>query len=77
MTIDDFKKDLSQRLGVRVVSIFTRDGDPAADVMDVYQAAPAGFGGKLMVSDGKVYMWELWLEDETNWNFQAKQIPRV
>ena len=77
MTMDDFKKDLSQRLGVRVVSIFTRDGGPAADVMDVYQAAPAGFGGKLMVSDGQFYMWELWLEDESNWNFQAKQIPRV
>ncbi len=77
MTIDDFKKDLSQRLGVKVVSVFTRDGAPAADVMDVYQASPAGFGGKLMVSGGHFYVWELWLEDESNWNFQAKQIPRV
>ena len=45
--------------------------------MDVYQAAPAGFGGKLMVSGGQFYTWELWLEDESNWNFQAKQLPRV
>ena len=76
MTIDDFKTDLSQRLGVRVVALFTRDGHPVNDVLDVYQPSPAGFGGKLKVSNGQFYMWELWLEDGDHWNFQATLIPR-
>tara|TARA_B100001741_G_scaffold265026_1_gene230269 strand:- start:279 stop:509 length:231 start_codon:yes stop_codon:yes gene_type:complete len=74
MTLDDLKADLSERLGHRVTDLFTRDGEPANAIIDLYCASPAGFGGKLSTSRGKQFAWELWLEDEEHWNFQAKPV---
>ena len=71
MTLDDLKRDLSERLGQKVINLLTRDGEPATTMTDLYQASPAGFGGRLMMCDGRCLMWDLWLEDEQNWNFKA------
>ena len=71
MTIDDLKRDLSDRLGRRVEAVFTRDGESAQEMTDLYQASPAGFAGLLICRDGTRLAWELWLEDEDNWNFQS------
>lgn len=71
MTIDDLKRDLADRLGARVEALLTRDGEPAQEMTDLYQPSPAGFAGRLICRDGTRFAWELWLEDEENWNFQS------
>ena len=71
MTIDDLKRDLSDRLGRRVEAVLTREGESAQEMTDLYQPSPAGFAGRLICRDGKRLAWELWLEDEDNWNFQS------
>ena len=74
MTPEDLKADLSARLGLRVLTLFTRDGDPVSDMAELYQPSPAGFGGRLRVRDGREYAWELWLEDGESWNFHAQPL---
>lgn len=74
MTPDELKADLSERLGRRVVGLFTREGEPVTDVSALYQPSPAGFGGRLQLRDGRQFAWELWLEDGDHWNFQAQPI---
>lgn len=74
MTLDDLKTDLSERLGMRVSEIYTRDGDPVFEMTDLYQASPAGFGGQLKILNGSRYAWELWVESEATWNFQSTPI---
>ena len=69
MTIEDLKRDLSDRLGRRVEALFTRDGEPAQEMTDLYQPSPAGFAGRLICRDGSRLAWNLWLEDEETWNF--------
>ena len=69
MSLDDLKRDLSERLGQSVIALFTRDGAPVTSMSDLYQASPAGFGGRLMVLGDRYLTWELWLEDDTSWNF--------
>ena len=71
MTIDDLKRDLADRLGARVEALLTRDGEPAQEMTDLYQPSPAGFAGRLICRDGTRLVWELWMEDEDNWNFQS------
>ena len=71
MTIEDLKRDLSDRLGRRVEALFTRDGEPAFEMTDLYQPSPAGFAGRLICRDGSRLAWDLWLEDEETWNFQS------
>ena len=71
MTIDDLKRDFSDRLGVRVEALLTRGGEPAWEMKDLYQPSPAGFAGCLICDDGKRLTWELWQEDEETWNFQS------
>ena len=71
MTIEDLKRDLSDRLGRRVEALFTRDGEPAQEMTDLYQPSPAGFAGRLVCRDGSRLAWDLWLEDEETWNFQS------
>ena len=71
MTIEDLKRDLSDRLGRRVEALFTRDGEPAQEMTDLYQPSPAGFAGRLLCRDGSRLAWDLWLEDEETWNFQS------
>ena len=71
MTIEDLKRDLSDRLGRRVEALFTRDGEPAQEMTDLYQPSPAGFAGRLICRDGRRLAWDLWLEDEETWNFQS------
>ena len=71
MTIEEFKRDLSNRLGCRVEALFTREGEPAQEMTDLYQPSPAGFTGRLTCQDGSRLAWELWLEDEETWNFQS------
>ena len=71
MTIEDLKRDLSDRLGRRVEELFTRDGKPAQEMTDLYQPSPAGFAGRLICRDGSRLAWDLWLEDEETWNFQS------
>ena len=71
MTLDDLKRDLSERIGQKVINLLTRDGETATTMTDLYQASPAGFGGRLVTRDGRCLMWDLWLEDEQNWNFKA------
>ena len=74
MRLDEFQKDLSTRLGKRVSEIFTRDGEPVQDLMELYQPSPAGFAGQLNLVDGTRYSWELWQEAGEMWNFQATLI---
>ena len=71
MTIEDLKRDLSDRLNRRVDAVLTRDGETAQEMLDLYQPSPAGFAGRLICRDGTRLAWELWLEDEDNWNFQS------
>ena len=71
MTIDDLTRDLSDRLGRRVDAVLTRDGESVQEMTDLYQPSPAGFAGRLICRDGTRLAWELWLEDEDNWNFQS------
>ena len=71
MSIDEFQRDLSDRLGRRVERLLTRDGAPAHDMSDLYQPSPAGFAGRLECRDGSRMSWELWLEDGDTWNFHA------
>ena len=71
MTIEDLKRDLSDRLERRVEALFTRDGEPAKEMTDLYQPSPAGFAGRLICRDGSRLVWDLWLEDEETWNFQS------
>ncbi|MBL6797494.1 MAG: hypothetical protein ISQ53_01715 [Synechococcus sp. BS307-5m-G39] len=75
MTIEELRGDLGQRIGKRVEVLFTRDGEPALEMTDLYQASPAGFGGQLQLRDGSRLVWELWLEDGERWNFHASPIP--
>lgn len=74
MTIEDLKRDLSDRLGRRVEALFTRDGEPAQEMTDLYQPSPAGFAGRLVCRDGSRLAWDLWLEDEETWNFQSTPV---
>ena len=74
MGLDDFQKDLSLRLGKRVSELFTREGEPVEDLMELYQPSPAGFAGQLILVDGSRYSWELWQEAGEMWNFQATLI---
>ena len=74
MTIDDLKRDLSDRLGARVEALLTRDGEPAQEMTDLYQPSPAGFAGRVICRDGRRLAWELWLEDEETWNFQSSPL---
>ena len=53
MTIDDLKRDLSDRLGARVGALFTRDGEPAQEMTDLYQPSPAGFAGRVICRRGR------------------------
>ncbi len=71
MEIEDLRQDLSERLGRRVATLLTRDGDPVVEMVDLYQPSPAGFGGRLVLQDGTVMAWELWHEDREAWNFHA------
>ena len=71
MTLDDLQAELSERLGRKVVELQTRDGDPVAEMEDLYQPSPAGFAGRLRLRDGAAFAWELWLEDGDTWNFQV------
>ena len=71
MSLDEFKQDLSKRMGQRVSTIFTRDGQPVGDLTDLYQPSPAGFAGQLLVLDGSRHAWELWQEAGEIWNFQS------
>ena len=71
MGIDELRQDLSGRLGKRVASLLTRDGDPVSDMVDLYPPSPAGFGGRLVLRDGTEMAWELWHEDQDVWNFHA------
>lgn len=75
MTLDDLKADLSERLGRRVLEVFDRDGEPVTEITALYQPSPAGFGGQLRLRDGRSLAWELWLEDQDNWNFHARELP--
>ena len=74
MTIEELRGDLGQRIGKRVEMLFTRDGEPALEISDLYQPSPAGFGGQWQLRDGSRLAWELWLEDGERWNFQASPI---
>ena len=74
MRLDEFQKDLSTRLGKRVSEIFTRDGEPVQDLMELYQPSPAGFAGQLNLVDGSRYSWELLQEAGEMWNFQSTLI---
>mgnify|MGYP000845253079 CR=1 FL=1 len=74
MGLDDFQKDLSLRLGKRVSELFTREGEPVEDLMELYQPSPAGFAGQLILVDGSRYSWELWQEAGEMWNFQSNLI---
>ena len=74
MGLDDFQKDLSLRLGKRVSELFTREGEPVEDLMELYQPSPAGFAGQLILVDGSRYSWELWQEAGEMWNFQSNPI---
>ena len=74
MTIEELRGDLGQRIGKWVEMLFTRDGEPALEISDLYQPSPAGFGGQLQLRDGSRLAWELWLEDGERWNFQASPI---
>ena len=38
MTVDDFKRDLSERLGQKVLQLLTRDGEAVEELSDLYQA---------------------------------------
>ena len=71
MTVDDFKRDLSERLGQKVLRLLTRDGEDVEELSDLYQASPAGFADRLTTTDGRQAAWNLWLEDESTWNFQT------
>jgi len=71
MTIEELRADIAQRIGKRVEVLFTRDGEPALEVTDLYQPSPAGFGGLLLLCDGSRLAWELWLEDGERWNFHC------
>ena len=71
MTIEELRADLAQRIGKRVEVLFTRDGEPALEMTDLYQPSPAGFGGQLLLRDGSRLIWELWLEDGERWNFHC------
>ena len=71
MTLEDLKADLSERLGHKVVDLQSCDGDPVAQMEDLYQPSPAGFAGRLSLRNGERFAWELWLEDGDHWNFQA------
>ena len=62
MRLDEFQNDLSKRLGKRVSKIFTRDGEPVQELVELYQPSPAGFAGQLILVDGSRYSWELWQE---------------
>ena len=53
MTVDEFKRDLSERLGQKVLQLLTRDGEAVEELSDLYQASPAGFGGRLVTTDGR------------------------
>ena len=74
MTIEELRGDLGRRIGKRVEVLFTRDGEPALEISDLYQPSPAGFGGQLQLRDGSRLAWELWLEDGERWNFHASPI---
>ena len=74
MGLDDFQKDLSLRLGKRVSELFTREGEPVEDLMELYQPSPAGFAGQVILVDGSRYSWELWQEAGEMWNFQSNLI---
>ena len=71
MRLDEFKNDLSKRLGKRVSKIFTRDGEPVQELVELYQPSPAGFAGQLILVDGSRYSWELWQEAGEIWNFHS------
>jgi hypothetical protein len=71
MRLDEFQNDLSKRLGKRVSKIFTRDGEPVQELMELYQPSPAGFAGQLILVDGSRYSWELWQEAGEIWNFHS------
>ena len=57
MTIEELRADIAQRIGKRVEVLFTRDGEPALEVTDLYQPSPAGFGGLLLLRDGSRLAW--------------------
>jgi hypothetical protein len=71
MRLDEFQNDLSKRLGKRVSKIFTRDGEPVQELVELYQPSPAGFAGQLILVDGSRYSWELWQEAGEIWNFHS------
>ena len=70
MTIDEFQRDLSDRLGRRVERLLTRDGAGPRHERSL-STFPAGFAGRLECRDGSRMSWELWLEDGDTWNFHA------
>ena len=71
MRLDEFQNDLSKRLGKRVSKIFTRDGEPVQELVELYQPSPAGFAGQLILVDGSRYSLELWQEAGEIWNFHS------
>ena len=76
MTLDDLRQDLSHRLGRRVETLLTRDGQMTQEIADLYQPSPAGFGGRLRLQDGTTMAWELWLEDGESWNFHVSALAQ-
>jgi len=71
MTVDELRQDLSQRIGLPVELLLTRDGGAVIELSDLYQPSPAGFGGRLRLRDGTAMAWELWLEEGESWNFHS------
>ena len=74
MTVDELRQDLSRRIGRPIEMLLTRDGDTVVELAELYQPAPAGFGGRLRLLDGTAMSWELWLEDGDSWNFHAASL---
>ena len=71
MSPAELRADLSERLGERVIDLFTREGGEVSALSDLYQPSPAGFAGRLRLHDGRLLAWDLWLEDGERWNFHA------
>ena len=71
MSPAELRADLSERLGERVIDLFTREGGEVSALSDLYQPSPAGFAGCLRLHDGRLLAWDLWLEDGERWNFYA------
>ena len=54
MSPAELRADLSERLGERVIDLFTREGGEVSALCDLYQPSPAGFAGRLRLPDGRL-----------------------